>query len=144
MDKNKKEVNPIKTTKRWLYELNQYRQAICSLREILKCVDGLEGIKYNGMPSSGKIGDPTSELVYRREELVLKLRNTESIVKLIEEALNTLTDNERIIVEKRYVYGTPWKVIKDQNHYSRSGVFKVGQRGLHKVVKSLFGEEVDF
>jgi len=48
---------------------------------MLDSLDGLKGVRYNGAPSRGKIGDPTSVVAFKRTELEQRLKNTERLVK---------------------------------------------------------------
>ena len=109
------------------------------MREMLNCMDGLEGIRYNGMPSHGEIGDPTMVLMIKREQLAIRLQNTERLVKLVDDALELLTESERLIVTRRYIFGITWPAITAESHFSRRQVFNIGQKGLRKMEIALFG-----
>lgn len=123
----------LKRTKKMLAKLNMMRQEVVDLRNELECNDGLEGIKYNGMPALGKIGDPTLEVVAVRDLTETRLRNTERLVNRIDRALNMLPKHEKDIIERRYVHFMPWKIIAVECGYTRDGAYKAGQRGLRKV-----------
>src|SRR6056297_179450 len=91
----------MKATKRMLYEHNQNKQAILSLQDMLKNLDGLKGMQFNGAPSRGKIGDPTSVVAFKRTELEQRLKNTERLVTIVERALDQLEGIEKEIVTRR-------------------------------------------
>jgi len=130
----------MKATKRMLYEHNQNKQAILSLQDMLKNLDGLKGMQFNGAPSRGKIGDPTSVVAFKSAELEQRLKNTERLVNIVERALDQLEGIEKEIVIRRYVNGQPWRRIADECYYSRQGAYLAGQRGLGIVCNILFGK----
>jgi DNA-directed RNA polymerase specialized sigma24 family protein len=96
-------------------------------------------MQFNGVPSRGKIGDPTSVVALKRAEIEMRLKNTERLVKIVDRALGQLEGIEKEVVIRRYVNGQPWKRIADECYYSRKGAWQAGQRGLKKTCKNLFG-----
>ena len=134
-----KEFNDINATKKLLYYHNENKQAICSLKDMLKNLDGKKGVNYDGMPGSSGTGDPTGNIAIKRARLEIKLKNTERIVSIVDKALDMLPDVEREIVEKKYIQGYTWTQITISCSYSRGGALKAGQRGLDKVRQALFG-----
>lgn len=137
----KKEFDELTATKKLLYYHNENKQAICSLKDMLKNLDGKKGVNYDGMPGGTDIGDPTSKIALERAWLSIKLKNTERIVNIVDNALSLLSGFEKEIVIKKYVEGYTWSKITIDFAYSRSGARKIGKKGLESVSKAIFGEK---
>ena len=132
-------MNDIERTKNLLKYHNERGQSIVSLTDMLEYLDGQRAISYDSMPNSSKIADTTGLLGVKRAELELKLKNAKRLVDIVDKALRSLTQEERVVVEQRYIYDISLKVIAAEMYVSEMTVSRNSKRVLEKLTKIIFG-----
>lgn len=113
------------------------------LKADIEAMRQLSAVNYDGMPKGSTTSDPTAKAatyivdVYESRIETLK-GNVERIMRrkaLAEELLDRLTDDERKVIEERYIKGTRWDFIPGILHFERTWCFELRKRALKKMCK---------
>lgn len=140
MGEKKKLSKEMKTAIKLLTNYETNRQACISLQELLdENNNSLQGVQYTGMPSSGTIGDPTAILGMKKHSIKKRLKNAQRDVKLVEGAIKTLKDEERLIILRRYIHGLHWEKVAEESMFSRKQTYNIAQKSLKKITTAMFG-----
>lgn len=113
------------------------------LKADIEAMRQLSAVNYDGMPKGNATSDPTAQaatyIVDVYESRIEKLKaNVQRIMErkaLAEELLSRLTDDERKVIEERYIKGTRWDFIPGVLHFERTWCFELRKRALKKMCK---------
>lgn len=78
------------------------------------------------------------------ERLQENIKRAKKLVSLIDRGLASLTDEERCILEKFYMSGTPRTVtaISDELGYESRSIYRIREKALEKFTLAMYGVEV--
>ena len=94
------------------------------------------------LPGGSGENDRLERLIQRRDELKLRLEIAELSVRAVERALDTLTPDERHILEVMDVYrqrGAPARLAEALHYSDVSTVYKLEARALDHFALAMFG-----
>ena len=110
-------------------EIGDIKESIISMREF--------------MPKGSRISSITEEAaekiidIYERrinDVLLPRIKNIIALKELVEELIERLTEDERELIEQRYVYRVRWQNIPHHLHMSRSLCFKTHSSAMKKML----------
>lgn len=123
--------------------LKEIKKEIDEIKESEESLRELKGVAYNDMPKNNRIRDVTGEAtekiidIYERRINDVLLPRIKSIMDLKEFAellLDRLEEDERSLIEARYVKGVKWKDIPKNLHISRSVCFRLHKSAMIKML----------
>ena len=126
-------------------ELQQYRALLaeaCLLEEEKRrLADGmLAAVRITGLPKGNGTADDTGRLAAKLADLsVLLAEKLEAAIDArlrMEEAIENLEAQERVLMRLRYIEGLTWERIAEEMHYSYQWVCTLHERILQKMKKS--------
>lgn len=141
--------------------MNWKRQMIEDLRDYPLKLEAIEQIPekikrleetYTGLRSARSDGTPVSGGTNRREDMLIdniverdKLNFNYNIVKrqisVLENGLNALTDEERLILDRFYIHGAKGNIdrLKDELGYEKSQLYRMKDDTLRKLTIKMYG-----
>lgn len=117
-------------------EISDIKESIISMREF-------KAVQLTGMPKGSRISSITEEAaekiidIYERrinDVLLPRIKNIIALKELAEELIERLTEDERELIEQRYVYRVRWQNIPHHLHMSRSLCFKTHSSAMKKML----------
>lgn len=123
---------------RGLNKLYYIKKDIESIKEEIKNIPEISGIDMSGMPHSNAVGDPTYNLMLKKEKLIEKLNKKiekylDELIR-IENIIDGIEDIEiRTMARMRFVQNMKWEDIGEQVHLDRT----VCSRKVRKYLKNM-------
>lgn len=134
-----------------IQDLKKYKTLRQSLDNIADKINYLEndlssirGASTSSTPTTGgssKREDYLINNIVTRERLKLNYDTSEKLLNIIDKGLNSLTDDERLVLEYFYI-DRPTKHIErlsEKLHIERSQVYLLKDKALHKFTISMYG-----
>ena len=116
------------------------------LKELEAAADGLRAQKLNGVQVTGGGGDPAEALTANIEErarLGEKVRGIATEVMILDRALGSLTEEERLVLELFYIRRRKDHVgeLKQRLGYESSTIYRIKDTALKRLSERLYGAE---
>ena len=132
-----------------LRNLEAERRALVNIPDRIKALE----ISFGAIRAVATDGEPVSGGTSRREELLLEniaerdelkhnLRITRAEVRQVENALNSLSPEEKTVIEKFYI-NRPQNHVEwlcQELHIERTQVYRIKDQALIKMARQLFGQ----
>lgn len=115
-----------KTVERHLREYKANKAAVASYPELRESILLASPVRPEGPAPEGVVGDPSGHKAIRLVELEARMRRKAAIVAAIDDVLETLSEEDRKLVELRYfsgVYFTHQRMAREM-HMSRSAYYR--------------------
>jgi ArpU family phage transcriptional regulator len=132
-----------KKTEKWLYNLDALKQRIENLKmyqsELLEAGAGIDYSK-DKIGQTYKFNSATENTAEKRENIEQEIRDYETRVHMIVNALDILNDTERSIIESRYFNQEPWYNIGYKHKYSERQCKRIRTGAIIRLSMALFGE----
>ena len=144
----------ISITRRWLKDYNLFKVTIKNMnkdieaqQKILDYGSAAPIAKYGDSPKGGGGELNTVEMaaddrIKRQEEIYMAMINRDDIqrhIDRIDNAVDSLEDEEREVLQEHYFEGDSWEHIGRNRHYSEQWARKKGGKALKQVAFILFG-----
>lgn len=99
---------------------------------------GLKAIEYGEHISSGRISKPTEQIAIRniseQERMNKRIVKLENELAMIENSLEALTEDERVVVKGRYFEGQQWWQVAAELKYSEIWCKKIRKSAMDKIL----------
>ncbi len=99
--------------------------------------ENISATRISGVPSGSGSLDKIASNLARVDELInyyqQKMEQALTLQKRIEEAIDEMPDNERILMRYRYIDGMAWIDIASRMHYSWKQIHRIHARILKKI-----------
>ena len=132
-----------------LRNLEAERRALVNIPDRIKALE----ISFGAIRAVATDGEPVSGGTSRREELLLEniaerdelkhnLRITRAEVRQVENALNSLSPEEKTVIDKFYI-NRPQNHVESlcqELHIERTQVYRIKDQALIKMARQLFGQ----
>ena len=76
-------------------------------------------------------------------QLNVDKRAAESLLKKLDNIIETLNENEQHVVKKKYIAGYGWLQVAGELGYSERNCQRLGRRAIQKIAASLFGKQAE-
>ena len=98
---------------------------------------GPGGLRLDGMPRSGKIGDPTGQQAIDhtqvRDLYLQKVAELDKALLEIEAAIEKLEPRDRTLIRLYYVEGLTWEEVCVAMHYEWAQIHRIHAKALEKL-----------
>lgn len=132
-----------------LYNYKALKQSIVSLRkdiEEFERIDGVNSVSFDSLKISktfkfsSSVEDSALSNIEKIDYIRHCIRRTEDTIKNIEEAFELLTQEERDIIEYRYIDNKPWYNIAYKVKYNERWCRELRKRAMVKMAISVYGK----
>ncbi|ABR48559.1 putative sigma factor [Alkaliphilus metalliredigens QYMF] len=147
-------MNYYKSTEKFLYNYNALKACIenmqCELEEMGEGNHiGIRGLsvkektsttfEFNSMTENEAINS-----IERKDLLISRIHSIKRKITRIDRAIESIDQNEREIIEKRYLMGKQWWEIAYEVKFSERHCKRIRNEAIEKIAVALFGEDVLF
>lgn len=133
-DRNKRKLESYIELK-YIYESKE--RELLQLEEKIETLTGAQGIKYSDMPKGGKpvlFTDYINDLIDKEKILRNSFRRAERRKEKIEEAIDTVSDEElRIILRMKYIEDFSYSKIGYLTYLGKTTVWRKCNEGIRKI-----------
>lgn len=138
------ELNQIKKLEKILFNYNYYKKMIQVYKNRLEQNNIIKGISYDKEKTqpTNKFHSDVETNVLKNEELQYRIDNLQETIKDIDNALNSLNTDQRIIINKYYIENLSWIAISQQVHVCRRKCFKIRDDAID-MLQSVFFHQVE-
>lgn len=138
--------------KRLEYDLFNYKAFKESIRTLEKDleefdrIDGVNGIAYDGIKIgktfkfASSVEDTALSNVEKLDYIRHCMRRTKDTIDNIERALEVLNDEERSIIQLRYLEGCQWYNIAYKVKYNERWCREIRRRAMYKMAICIYGD----
>ncbi|KXZ40029.1 hypothetical protein SAMN05661008_01511 [Alkalithermobacter thermoalcaliphilus JW-YL-7 = DSM 7308] len=110
---------------------------------------GVSAIDYSKHKSatykfSSIVEDQAISIAEKKALMNAEIIHLETLKKRIDNAVNSLTEEEAAVVRKKFIEGNKWYKVAIEIYKSERCSKQIGQRALEKLEKILFGSEVKY
>ncbi|WP_273321257.1 hypothetical protein [Vallitalea guaymasensis] len=140
-----KELNQIKKLEKILFNYRYYKKMIQAYKNRLEQDNTtIKGISYDQekTQSTNKFHSDVETSVLKNEELQYRIYKLQKTINDVDDALNLLDSDERIILQKYYIDNLSWIAIIQQVHIGRTQCFKIRNDAIDKM-QSIFFSQVE-
>lgn len=117
-------------------ELIQKQKMLVDLRDNISIASPKFDNEIKGQgPVKSMICEQIVRVVDLENEIAKSIETTYNRLIEIEDAINTLEGEERIIMRERYIFGKKWETIASEQVYDWRNVHKIHSRALQKLKK---------
>lgn len=141
MNWKKEAENDLRNYQRRVDSLENAREKIRALREQMQAVKAGMSDATPIMGGGNRAQESMVNSIAECERLEHTIKATETLVALVEKGLNTLTDEERRVLDLFYIHRTRGhvEVLMEELHLETSQIYRIKDAALYKFTTTLYG-----